>query len=280
MKKNEEAYITKSNLKSIIMKVYANPSKEDIEGIYKEDLNHILSLKELAALFILKEAYAEKEFDLEKYMRKHKRDTKSFVFEGGSPSYHTNPFCEKLNSSFTNFELPEEIKAKGEEEIIRFRRFFIENASLLKSDEARFFKKLEATFFLTQPLSKVSFDNSGYQEIKNLDLKELESKIDSLLFDADQFRNKDEETKKKIKDKGYGTHITPEAKIPGTALYEWHNKYKTGLKELLEEYFRVKFNPELKFDGNLLESLGFISCKSCSQDSINKKSDFNNQRPF
>ncbi|SDO42156.1 hypothetical protein SAMN04487951_12623 [Vreelandella arcis] len=53
-----------------------------------------------------------------------------------------------------------------------------------------------------------------------------------------------------------------------------------GLKNLLEEYFRIKFNPELKFDGNLLEYLGFIPCKSCSQHTKNHQDYNNDQRPF
>jgi len=46
-------------------------------------------------------------------------------------------------------------------------------------------------------------------------------------------------------------------------LFTWHNIYKKDLKNLLCHYFRIKFNPELEFLGDLLDNLGFLRCKAC-----------------
>lgn len=56
-----------------------------------------------------------------------------------------------------------------------------------------------------EPIEQVSFENSGTHEIENLDLVELEKKIDQLLFDAEKFKLRNPETKNLITQKGYGT---------------------------------------------------------------------------
>ena len=96
-------------------------------------------------------------------------------------------------------------------------------------------------------------------------MNELEKQIDKLIFRSEEYRNKDPETKEIIEKYGYGTHRRKESQTKGSPLYEWHHTYKSGLKELLQEYFRVKFNPNLSFDGKLLEELGFKPCTHCSR---------------
>ncbi|WP_188630997.1 hypothetical protein, partial [Oceanisphaera marina] len=192
------------------------------------------------------------------------QDTKKYVFEGGNPTYHTNKKCERFTSNFINLEIPPEIADKGDESIKRFRAFCKENMDLLVSDESRFKERLSIHFLLKNPPNKISHNNSGSVEFQNLSLEELESLIDQLLEDADAFRNRDKDTAKLIRNKGYGTDRAKEAKIEGNPLFIWHNKYKTNLKRLLQEYFRVKLNPDLKFEGELLEQLGFKPCHNCN----------------
>lgn len=115
---------------------------------------------------------------------------------------------------------------------------------------------------------KIDYSNSGMARFENVDLEEVNQRIKSLLFDAERFRNQSQEVSDLIYSYGYGTHRRMEARQPGHLLYTWHHEYKLGLKHLLETYFRVKFNPELSFEGSLLEQLGFVQCKHCCAEAV------------
>ena len=102
------------------------------------------------------------------------------------------------------------------------------------------------------------------KEVYLLFYNELEFQIEELLTEADLFRNSNQNTFRIIREKGYGAHTALEAKDPSSPLYTWHNTYKVPIKDLLMHYFRVKFNPNLGFDGHLLDQLGFKPCSNCS----------------
>lgn len=46
-------------------------------------------------------------------------------------------------------------------------------------------------------------------------------------------------------------------------LRSYEHTFKTPVKDRLIEYFRIKFNPDMKFEGSLLEQLGFKPCGAC-----------------
>ena len=50
--------------------------------------------------------------------------------------------------------------------------------------------------------------------------------------------------------------------------------FKQPLKNLLIEYYRLKFNPDIKMDGKFLEALGFKECSCCVKH--NKDNNRNN----
>jgi hypothetical protein len=50
-------------------------------------------------------------------------------------------------------------------------------------------------------------------------------------------------------------------------LRSYMDKYKTPTKGMLVDYYRVRFNPDLQFSGDLLEQLGFLKCYHCDVDS-------------
>ena len=52
--------------------------------------------------------------------------------------------------------------------------------------------------------------------------------------------------------------------------YDIH--FKRPIKDLLIEYYRVLYNPDLKFEGNLLEQLGFKPCRNCHIENNQKLS--------
>ena len=261
---SDQAFITLNNFKSIVCKTNYSKDCQDLEDLYKSKLSHILSEPELALLRSYKAILESSPLELESYKPVLKKaDTKNHVYKWLPPAYHFSSSCERLRSDYQNFEIPPEIKDKGDSEIAKFREFFSEHRSLLKDGEGKFLDKLEAVFFLKNRPISIFANNSGSLATDNIDLEHLENTIDLLLHDAEKFRNKDEVTKLKIRNLGYGTHKQKEAKEKGTILYIWHHEYKQELKNLLTHYFRVKFNPDLVFSGLLLDTLGFKRCGHC-----------------
>lgn len=257
-------FITKSNESKILSNLDLKGDKADFECLYDESLSFILSTPELNLLHVYKRLCAHPKEALAAYKKVNKKDTKQFVWEGGKPAFHFKSDCPRLNSEFTNITIPVEIQDKGDLEISRFRDFVKEYRCLLEEDEVRFMHKLEARFLLKNPPKSIKYLNSGVQEFCNLNLLDLKYQIDSLLIKASKFRDSDEEISKLISVKGYGTHKVKEAKDKSSPLYEWH-AMKSELKDLLKQYYRVKFNPELKFDKTLLEQVGFQPCRECDK---------------
>jgi hypothetical protein len=264
MPRADLSFITKSNFINVLTKLNYSKDAINLEDLYMKKLQHILSIPELSLLYIFKEACKDPDLIFECYKRIEKnKDTKKWVYEGGVPAYHCNSGCEKLVSDYWNMEIPPEIESKGDSAILRFRNFVIKNRYLLENDEQKFILRLSAEFFLKNTPKTVLSNNSGVSDIDNICLEDLETRINSLLINAEKFRNKDLDTKLKIAKLGYGTHKVKEARDPDSVLFTWHNIYKKDLKNLLCHYFRIKFNPELEFRGDLLDNLGFLRCKAC-----------------
>jgi hypothetical protein len=258
----EKKHITTSNWNRVLKRVAA-PGELD-KDLYFIDLSKILSGRELKFLAKAKKALQNIDFATDMHIRmKIKEDTKTWAFEGGSSSYHSSPSCPRLTANYLNLEIPPEIKHKGDAKIAKFRDFCKQHRALLEEDEPRFRSKLEARFLLKTRPEKIYKDNSGSEEQPNLDLADCKKRIDELLKDAEEFRNENEESRKIIRDLGYGTDRCKEALQEGSILNIWHNEYKSELKKHLITYFRVKFNPDLSFEGKLLDSLGFSPCHSC-----------------
>lgn len=257
-------YITQGNWSRVLKSV--DSPNVDYSNVYDRDLTSILSQPELRLLALTKESFANKDFWNTVHLKAtQKEDTKTYAFEGGSPAYHRVGNCPTLSSDYTNLVIPVEIKEKGDTEIARFRTFCRQNRHLLESDEGQFMLRLEAQFFLKNPPRTIRRDNTGSLAQSNLNLQEVKERIDRLLIEAGKFMNRDEATRSLINRLGFGTHRCKEAKEEGSTLYIWHYDFKSNLKSYLQTYFRVRFNPELRFYGNLLDELGFVSCSHCHQ---------------
>lgn len=262
---HRRVFITRSRLSSIAFVMSRErPMRDNFDGLYKTDLKPLFTQPELALLSVYREMCANPEEAFQSYKEiSNNQSQNNQVFKDGSPAYHANKDCELLHNDYYNLEMPLEIKKRGEAEIERFRAFCEENRELIQAENPIVLKKLEARFFLKNPPTKIVAKNSGVTQFDNMDLERLESEIDSLIFDAEKFRNKDQFTFKAIRDRGYGTYKSDEAKDPSSPLYVWHNTYKVPIKDLLMHFFRVKFNPDLAFDGFLLDQLGFKPCGNC-----------------
>lgn len=272
------AYLTKSNSLKIIARIDFKQIG-NLEGeVYKKPIyffsdyekNNLLGLKEL-----LKDPET---FIQEYYVPIENTDNLRYVYEGGKPAYHSKPDCERLNSNYRNFEIPEEIREKGKEEVLRFRSWFKENQYLLEKPDV-FVARLQMAFGVTMNPKAIDYENSGVEVKENLNLEELEKRINKFISDAGQYFNKADQEKKEIirrfqkytflaysnKDiQNNNTRFSDEAIKKFLKQYDVH--FKRPIKDLLIEYYRVLHNPDLKFEGNLLEQLGFRPCGACHND--------------
>ncbi|MCP9754800.1 hypothetical protein EGI26_06445 [Lacihabitans sp. CCS-44] len=214
-------------------------------------------------------------------------DTFKLVFESEQPpSYHENHSCERLASKFKNFEIPFEIKVRANEQggeelekaqVQKFRNWFKQNLELYQNDPAEFLKKLDIDWNVQRKVSEIDKENSGVKEIENYDLQELEREIDKIISEAGRFfvTNPDKQAIiRRFQKLTFLAYSTKEIYSNDTGLSDPELKeflmkydlsYKKPLKRLLLEYYRVKYNPELSFQGKLLEQLNFRPCSSCSE---------------
>jgi len=216
------------------------------------------------------------------YKRRKREDKKRYVYEGLQPAYHSRTDCINLKSKYKNYEIPYEIIERGNEEIAKFRKWFKENQKFLEQKPDLFVAKLQIAFSLDSVPIAVDHDNSGTTEIDNLNLNELEERIDKILRSAGNFYkdNPDKQTIiKPFQKYTFLAYKTDPISSNDTELsdhelksflFEYDNKFKKPFKELLLQYFMVKHNPELQFDGLLLEQLGFKSCHACHEQDVNE----------
>ncbi|MEH1009436.1 hypothetical protein VDP25_16985 [Winogradskyella sp. ECml5-4] len=278
------AYLTKSNSLRIIASIDFKKIGNMNGNVYKKPI-YFFSYYEKNNLLGLKELLKDPEnFIREYYVPIENKDKLKYVFEGGKPAYHSNHDCSRLNSNFRNFEIPEEIRERGKPEVERFRKWFKENQYLLEKPDV-FVARIFIAFKIKINPKAIDYDNSGVEVIDNLNLQELESRIDKYISQAGQYFNKADNEKKEIIRKfqkfTFLAYSENDIKNNDTRfsdvaikkfLKQYDSHFKKPIKELLIEYYRVLHNPDLKFEGNLLEQLGFKPCKSCVEDVMYNKS--------
>lgn len=291
------AFITKRNLHSILKKVDYNKIEIFDEGIYYKKI-FILGTREKKELLGLKLLLEDiNKFTIEYYDEYITYDKYEFVYEGIKPAYHCIINCNKLTAKYNNFKIPEIIKKRaiekgGEQlmkkEVERFRKWFEKNKSILEENPQLFLNRLSATWFVDIPIQKVEVANSGIKYFENLNLEELVNKIDNLLRSASKMYNESPDEKQKIL-KRYGTAayyfskagIKIDEEYLGVLsenqvkdfLKDYEQKIKIPLRNALKDYLRVKINPNLTFEGHLLEKLNFKPCSLCYKEIDSQKSD-------
>jgi hypothetical protein len=273
------AYITISNSKKIIRKVDENRLDGISEKIYKREI-FFFSRIEIGRLKGIRELFRNPQgFALEYYRPIEVVDSFKYLYPEGKPAYHADISCERLHSNFRNIEIPSAIFDRGQAECIKFRNWF--NKTTFKENDAiDYITKLQATFPYVGEINPKTLDysNSGIEEKTNYSLKELEAKIDSILRDASDFFKSNPGKQNLIR---RFQKLTFMAYVTGnlykndsglndedlkTFLKGYDNQFKIPVNELLIDYYRVQFNPNLSFDGRLLEKLGFKACSKCCAD--------------
>jgi hypothetical protein len=291
------AYITKYNSIGILRKINFSSVQGLTGEIYKKQI-YFFSPYEQNILIGIQELFKNPEDFIAEYYKEIKReDHLKFVFEGGKPAYHLNSNCERLNSKYVNFEIPFEIKERarergGEEEVKKvveeFRGWFKQNMHLIENDELEeFVKKLDIRWNVQIKPTAIERKNSGIEIKDNLTLEDLENRINEILREAGKYfrdnPNKQElirrfakytflaYTNKEI----YSNNTVYSDNEIKEFLKEYDQNFKIPVKDLLLEYYRVKFNPDLKFEGKLLEQLGFKPCGLCyNENSVELNDDY------
>jgi len=278
------AFITLSNTNKIIF-------NSDIKGLnLKGQIYHIpiyfFSKYEENALLAIQELLKDPEkYFTEIYKPYVAVDTYSYIYEGQQPAYHKFPCCPRLHSDYQNFEIPSEIKQKGPEVVKEFRDWFEEVKHLLVDRPDIFVARLLARWGIVTNPRAINKFNSGTTIVENLTLEELEPRIDSLIKEAGRFYYKSDKNKAILKEFSKNTYLAykveaiqynytgySDEEIKQLLKY-YDEEFKKPLKKYLIEYYRLKFNPEIKMEGYLLERLGFNPCGLCHDDNYEPEND-------
>jgi hypothetical protein len=276
-------YITKGNVSKIISSIEKKDLPKDFVykkgNIYKRTIS-FFSPAEQDKLLLRKEFCRKPSSFIEVYQKiLKKKDTFTYIYEGGSPAYHLTNDCPRLTSKFDSYEIPFEIQDEGEDSVIRFRKFFGQNKELLESNATAFYVKMSAAFGIQTQLKPVGYKNSGAEFIELEDLSELERKIESLLLDFQNLYQASSvekryminlfKTKTFLAYPPYNKNIilNNDTMFSDDEIREFlkffSESYKIPLTRHLKNFYRVFFNPELEFEGDLLEVLGFKKCSHC-----------------
>lgn len=264
------AYITTANANSIIYKIDVNSL--DLQGeLYKRPI-YFFNKYEKNSLLAIKELFLDSEkFYNEYYKPIITKDTFNFVFEGKPPAYHKSIDCNRISSDYENFQIPESIKEKGKETVIKFRKWFLENQYLLSKPDI-FIARLQMRWGIVSNLKNINKENSGFTEFENFTPKQIEEKIDSLIIKAGKLYYEETEILKRFNKYAYlGNKESPiknnntgfsDKKVKEVLSY-FEDNIKKPLRPLLIQYFRVTINPELNLNDRILEQLGFKPCSQC-----------------
>jgi len=270
------AYITISNSKKLIRKLDEIKLDGISESIYKWDI-YFFSKRESANLKGIRELFRNPEkFLVEYYKPIEAKESFRYLSPETQPAYHKDSSCERLKSNFRSIEVPLEIQNKGKEEVLKFRGWY--NSMTFDADNPKdYIYKLQLEFKYIGEINPKSIDytNSGVEEKENYSLEEIENKIDTVLRDASNYFKSNPHLQNIIRRYQKWTFLAyvyndiynNESELTSEELkaflLDYDKNFKAPVKNLLIEYYRIKFNPNLTFDGNILIKLGFRPCESC-----------------
>jgi hypothetical protein len=269
-------YITKSNCKRFVRKLDEVTLDAISEELYRRDI-YFFSRRERANLKGIRELFRNPEtFEMKYYKPIVTKDSLKYVFPETPPSYHKDNTCDRLNSNFKNYEIPVIIREKGAEEVLQFRKWFKEN-NCQSMNAKQYIEAIQRRFIYVGPINPATIerDNSGIEEKQNYSLESLENALDSILQDCDKFFDQNINLRSLIVTYQKWTFLAfTFGKIENNSsgltdqelrsfLLAYETKFKAPVKNLLVEYYQLRWNPNMEFNGNLLDKMGFKPCKNC-----------------
>lgn len=173
------AYVTRNTYKRL-SGVWLQPSGEPsidsiFEFIYEESLASILNHPEALKLYVQKKML-EKEYQSLRVIKR--KFSQKYVFRVNPPKFHKSDQCTYLTADFTNYLVPPEIKALGEEKIIEFQEFCEQTKQEFdgKSDDV-FWAHVGAKFHVRINPKSVLYANSGIKDVSGMTISELQGQI-------------------------------------------------------------------------------------------------------
>jgi len=267
-------FVTNANIKRALFKLDKSGFEYESE-IYKHSINY-LNLLEKRDLLSIKCLYEFPDVFFKDYFSKIvTSDSFKFVFEEQQPAFHSDNNCPNLLNDFENYLIPELIKQNKKE--MEYRNWFKENIRLTERKILTdLFKDIHFTRWNCLPLF-VDYENSGAIEYMILNVDEIEKNIDTILVNTKLYIENSLITKNVISMLGKRSYAYNKLEtLPLDGLFydkdtisevlkTFEIEYKRPLVSLLKEYYRIKYNPNLVFEENILTGLGFRQCKVCGQ---------------
>lgn len=243
--------------------------------IYKRPLS-FFSKYEKNQLLAVKELLKDPEGFIKKHYQKNIFED-SYQFVSESPScYHKTNTCPFLHSKYENYRIPEEIRQKEKDEVMKYRRWFKQQLEEYKNTDVIAFNHFTKWGITINP--KIVYKNTGSEEIENYDLGQVEERIENLLLEENAYRKSDinrliilsnyaqfsyaAKTGKFFPKEPRIQYIYTDEQIIAILL-DFDEKFKQPLMHLLIEYFKLTINPDIELNGLLLEQLGFVPCQRC-----------------
>jgi hypothetical protein len=200
-------------------------------------------------------------FDIETNKRSINKKSR-LIYLPNKPSYHYDENCKYLNSDYHNYDIPLEIK---DEDIEKYREFFLENIDLFNDYPDRFYARVEIKFRTKiRNINTLDSKNTGITKISKYEHIELINKIKSELDE--------------IKSDSYKDFIN-NIYIPYMKVIEIQKKSEKNQKDIIvlklnDLKFKMRnhiiellildaFEDEMKFKEDTIKLLGATVCRHC-----------------
>ncbi len=273
------AFITQATAASIACRI-PRQSFMELSGVLYRRPIYIFGRIERLRLLAIQQFFRDSETFIDHYYQKAARGGQdpNLVFPSSTPAYHLSTDCKFLHADYRNIVIPPQIEVRGESVKKKFRIWFRQNEGLYDNNRELFMVKLSTRFNIRlQELQIIERLNSGTTEVINENMDAIDTQISQMLREAGQFYYASEKNNTILKqyqrytELGYKEEALhsnrtgyPEDEVKAF-LRGYNEQFKKPLKKLLTSYFRVKYNPELRFNGFLMDQLGIKPCKHCAQ---------------
>lgn len=189
---------------------------------------------------------------------------RKYVTKVKAPSYHKDNTCQWMSKSFFNIEIP--LECLDNKEIEQKVKVWLEKNKHLEFCKLN--EEFKIQFNCPKGLSKVARENSGSAFFNNQNIEiEFNSKVKSKYRQLRFFLNGE------FAEKVANTKYAPNFKIISylekdsdtkshKTILDFHSVKET-LKNIIFDFYKVKYNNELKFEATILDQIGFNTCKGC-----------------